>query len=71
MGRVLAELPQGSRLPWSHRMLWPWRTPVAEFKVGAAAAFSLLVLLVLDVHGGSETAFGGNVDRGRGGRSAR
>ena len=39
-------------------MLRPWTTVVAVFNIGAAGAFSLLVLLVLDVHDGSELAFG-------------
>lgn len=55
---VLAELPEGIRWLWNHPMLRPWTMAVAVFNVGAAGAFSLLVLLVIDVHDGSEVAFG-------------
>ena len=56
--KVLAELPEGMGWLWRHGMLRPWTTAVAVFNIGAAGAFSLLVLLVLDVHDGSELAFG-------------
>ncbi|MEM9132738.1 MAG: MFS transporter [Actinomycetota bacterium] len=58
LGEVLAELPEGARWLWGHPMLRPWTVAVAVFNVGAAGAFSLLVVLVLDVHNGSEIAFG-------------
>jgi len=57
-GQVLAEVPEGMRWLWRHQMLRPWTTAVAVFNIGAAGAFSLLVLLILDVHSGSEMAFG-------------
>ena len=56
--QVLNEMPEGLRWILGHRMLRPWTTAVAMFNIGAAAAFSLLVLLVLDTHGGSELGFG-------------
>lgn len=45
---VLGEVPVGARWLLSHPMLRPWTGAVAVFNVGAAAAFSLLVVLVLD-----------------------
>jgi MFS family permease len=57
-GQVLPEVSEGLRWLWSHRMLRPWTTAIAVFNVGAAGGFSLLVVLVLDVHDGSELAFG-------------
>ncbi len=56
--QILSEVSEGLRWILSHRMLRPWTMAVAIFNVGASAAFSLLVVLVPDTHGGSELAFG-------------
>lgn len=53
----LGELPVGLRWLVRHPMLGPWTAGVAVFNLGAAAGFSLLVLLVLDVHAGSEWVY--------------
>ncbi|MEM7336991.1 MAG: MFS transporter [Actinomycetota bacterium] len=57
-GGLLTEVSEGARWLWRHPMLRPWTLAVAVFNIGAAAAFSLIVELVLDVHAGSEVAFG-------------
>lgn len=56
--QVGADLPAGLRWLFRHPMLRPWTISVAVFNIGAATSFSLLVLLVIDVHNGSEAAFG-------------
>lgn len=50
----LSEVPAGLRWIRSHQMLGPWTASVAMFNIGAAAGFSLLVLLILDTHQSSE-----------------
>lgn len=56
--QTLNEIPVGLRWLAGHPLLRPWTASVAVFNVGAASAFSLLVLLIQETHGGSETAFG-------------
>jgi MFS family permease len=54
---LAAEVPEGLRWIRGHQMLRPWTAGVAIFNVGAAAGFSLLVLLILDTHGGTEPIY--------------
>ncbi len=54
---VLAEAPAGLRFILRHPMLRPWTLAVAVFNIGAAAGFSLLVLLVLDTLDSSEVVY--------------
>ncbi len=57
-GSVVDEMPEGFRFLARHPMLRPWTAAVAIFNVGASAAFSLLVLLIIDEHDSSELGFG-------------
>ena len=54
---VWTEMSQGLRWIGDHRFLRPLTQGVAIFNLGAAAGFSLLILLVTDVLGGAELAF--------------
>jgi MFS family permease len=56
--QISSEVFEGLRWIGNHRMLRPWTMAVATFNLGASAAFSLLVVLVPETHGGSEFAFG-------------
>ncbi len=58
VGGLLAKLPEGLRFIRHHPMLRPWTASVAVFNVGAAAAFSLLVVLVRRVYDGSALTYG-------------
>ena len=55
---VWKEMGEGFRWLASHPFLRPWTQGVTVFNVGVAGAFSLLVLLVVDVLLASELAFG-------------
>lgn len=57
LSELAAEVPEGLRWLAGHKMLRPWTAGVAIFNVGAAAGFSLLVLLILDTHDGTEFGY--------------
>jgi len=54
---AISEIPAGLRWLLRHPMLRPWTLAVAVFNLGAAAGFSLLVLLVFDTHDGTELSY--------------
>ena len=55
--QALAEVPDGIRFIRRHQMLRSWTAGVAIFNMGAAAGFSLLVLLIIETHQASEFAY--------------
>jgi predicted MFS family arabinose efflux permease len=57
LGTALAEVPEGMAWLLRHPMLRPWTGAVAVFNIGAAAGFSLLVVLVKDTFEASNLSF--------------